>query len=391
MFYRLPPVGSPIRLGGLEAAPDYLSSFFHPYTIKLYHSGTMALAAAIVAAVQTIRRNSPEVIIPAYSCPDLVSAVLYADATPVLVDMEAGKPWLDLDQLRNKVTANTVAVVAVHLFGIPERIRALREIAESAGALLIEDSAQALPLMHQHQGHGDFVVLSFGRGKPVTLLRGGAVLCRDERLVRILQKSLSYSAETDSGYLTKFRLEARLYNALISPYIYWAIHPMPLLHLGETRYLPLKKLMQLDRNLIPYLATNIADYLNQNNPVQRWITDMLANLKTTTVADLATACCGRNLPRLLRYPLRAATNELRESLIRRLNRVGLGPSRMYPAPLTEISGLNEILGQQQGLFPHAKDFADRILTLPTHPRVRLQDVEKIATIIRADVNQSASA
>ena len=58
----------------------------------------------------------------------------------------------------------------------------LRPLADAAGAVLIEDSAQAFP----RDGGGDFwqgdlVVLSFGRGKPVSLLGGGAVLYRDER------------------------------------------------------------------------------------------------------------------------------------------------------------------------------------------------------------------
>jgi len=53
---------------------------------------------------------------------------------------------------------------------------------------------------------------------------------------------------------------------------------------------------------------------------------------------------------------------------------------MYPSSLPNISGLYGLL-QGQGKFPVADEFSRRILTLPTHNRVRKPDIEKIRQII----------
>ncbi|UCB54712.1 MAG: DegT/DnrJ/EryC1/StrS family aminotransferase, partial [Thiotrichales bacterium] len=180
MFYQLPPAGNPINLTATAEPGLFLDSFFSPYQPRFFASGTAALAAVIIAAIRLKNVTRPEVVLPAYGCPDLVSAVVYAGAKPVLVDLEPDRPWMDLAQLSGKITAHTVAIVATDLFGISERIDAIRPIARQAGAMLIEDSAQAFPGARESDiWGGDCVVLSFGRGKPVSLLGGGVVLFRD--------------------------------------------------------------------------------------------------------------------------------------------------------------------------------------------------------------------
>ena len=183
MFYQLPPVGNPVRLSDGRNDESLLQEVFSPYTPGFFDSGTSALAASILAAVNVKGASKPEVILPAYGCPDLISAVVFAGAKPVLVDLEAERPWMDLEQVSAHITGHTVAVIAASLCGIPERLGALRQITEQAELLLIEDSAQLFPgSIDEANWQGDLVVISFGRGKPVSLLGGGAVLFRDKRI-----------------------------------------------------------------------------------------------------------------------------------------------------------------------------------------------------------------
>ena len=135
----------PIRLSAKGYPEVRLESDFLPYQPRYYASGTAALAAAIIAVIQSGKTDQPEVILPAYGCPDLVSATVFAGARPVLVDMEPDRPWMDLAQLSSRISPRTVAIVAANLFGISERLDQLRPIAERAGVVLIEDSAQAFP------------------------------------------------------------------------------------------------------------------------------------------------------------------------------------------------------------------------------------------------------
>ncbi|RKZ65668.1 MAG: hypothetical protein DRQ44_07780, partial [Gammaproteobacteria bacterium] len=101
MFYQLPPVGSPIVLDSSKALADV--AVFSSYQTQFYASGTAALAAALVAVLaksqKSFKSGQAEILLPAYGCPDLISAAVFAGVKPVLVDLEADRPWLDLPSL----------------------------------------------------------------------------------------------------------------------------------------------------------------------------------------------------------------------------------------------------------------------------------------------------
>lgn len=94
MFYQLPPVGHPVRLSDGHYDDSLLQAVFSPYSPRFFDSGTAALAASILVSISKKATPEPEVILPAYGCPDLISAVVYAGAKPVLVDLEE-KPSMD--------------------------------------------------------------------------------------------------------------------------------------------------------------------------------------------------------------------------------------------------------------------------------------------------------
>ncbi len=381
MFYQLPPAGNPIHLSAAEQPELYLQSFFSPYRPRYFASGTAALAAAITAAVRLKNVEEPEVVLPAYGCPDLVSAAVFAGAKPVLVDLEPDRPWIDLEQLPGKICEHTVAIVATNLFGISERIEELRRIAKQAGVMLIEDSAQAFPSGKESDiWGGDCVVLSFGRGKPVSLLGGGVVLFHEAGIGELLPAG-AMQAGHGTGKQVFFRLKVKLYNHLLSPRLYWLPGSLPFLHLGETRYHPLTDIGNLDQVRMERLPANITAYRNNALEIQEQLAQMIEELDSSAagIIDLPKTC---QVPRkrwLLRYPLLIDVS-LRDRLYQQLQRSGVGPSIMYPAALPGIPGLQTLL-PDQGPFHAAEDFAARILTLPTHQQVRLEDIAKIRRIL----------
>jgi dTDP-4-amino-4,6-dideoxygalactose transaminase len=387
MFYQLPSVGNPIRLFRADQPEALQQVFGATYQPHYFASGTAALAAAITAAIRLKAVDKPEVILPAYGCPDLISAAVFAGAKPVLVDIEADRPWMDLEQLSAKINAQTVAIIAVNLFGIPERFEQLRPLSEQARALLIEDSAQTFP-MHSPSGgnekdswQGDLVVLSFGRGKPVSLLGGGAVLCSkdnsgDSALAELLPEGTMH-ADVSMPQQIAFRLKATLYNWMINPRLYWLPQALPFLYLGETRYHSLTSLEGMDRIKLSMLPSNIKAYQGDPVDTQKNLAVMLdtLDLEGCGITDLPRACNVAEVRRLLRYPLLVAS-AARDQLYTRLQKPGLGPSRMYPKALPEIPDLKTLLSGQ-GPFPAATSFAEQILTLPTHSRVSQVDIDKM--------------
>lgn len=383
MLYQLPPAGNRLSLSDPGKYESRYENLFSPYEPYFYNSGTASLAAAIVAAIRNKPVDTPEVILPAYGCPDLVSAAIFAGANPVLIDLENDRPWMNLEQLSASISSKTVAVVAVDLLGIPERIASIRNIVDQADVLLIEDSAQAFP----HYGEkpfwgGDLVVLSFGRGKPVTLLGGGAVLVRDPALGRQLVEGA-----TQYGAGRLFRLTALLYNLMSSPYLYWIPQNLPFLHLGDTRYHPLTAIETMDPVRLRLLCRNVSKYQHDNNGVQAALADIAKETvgRGGGVIDLPDACKVQPHRRLLRYPLLVQA-EWRDRVYYRLRNAGLGPSLLYPSSMPRIHGLVNLL-QGQGNFPVADAFARRILTLPTHEGVRNADIVKIREILVADCSE----
>lgn len=355
-----------------------MSELFPDYGVQYYDSGTAALSAAIIAAIKHQDISTPEIILPAYACPDLLSAAIYAGAKPVLVDIEVDRPWLDLSSLSAAISENTAAIIGVNLFGISERWSQLREIASEHNVLLIEDSAQYFPVSKKNNDwRGDLVVISFGRGKPVSLLGGGAVLTKNVALSEDLP--LTQPIVSSAVRRLSYDLKVRLYNAMISPYLYWLPQSLPFLHLGETRYHTLTEIEGMDRVRQGLLATNIKCY--QSDVAALACCDKISTILNDLdgIVDLPRSCNVEADNRLLRYPV-LVPEESRDQVYLKFQQEGLGASILYPASLPNIDGVSEVMGKGQA-FPNADLFASRLVTLPTHAKVSDPDIEKMRSIL----------
>src|SRR5262245_23054839 len=94
MFWKLTPVRRPVPLALAAADPAPLARLSGPLSLGLYGSGTEALAAALCEARRLARTPPgvrPEAVLPAYGCPDLVSACVFAGVHPRLVDNAPGR------------------------------------------------------------------------------------------------------------------------------------------------------------------------------------------------------------------------------------------------------------------------------------------------------------
>lgn len=382
MLKRLPPAGNPVLAQSSTNPEACFESVFGHHAVFMYGSGTMALAAALIAAKEAIGVSKPEVLIPAYACPDLVSAAIYAGVRPVLVDLELNRPWMDLKQLRARITSNTIAVIAVHFLGLSERLGQIRNLLAGTDILLIEDSAQLFPRAPGAKvWQGDLVILSFGRGKPVSLLGGGALICRKRSLVPHLPLAIDAALHAEkSGSSIKFAIKARLYNQLLAPYWYGILSSLPFLNLGETCYIPLNHISSPGARKSALLATNITAYQKWDGEGQRLISSLLEELASDRITDISREIANDPTLPLLRYPLLIKTAELRDLLLKKLSLAGLGASRMYPTPLPEIPGLTAYFQDQNG-FQNAKAFSEKLLTLPCHSGVTAKVAGQIRKVI----------
>lgn len=371
----LPPVGDAVR-----AEPSCPPPGFEGFQAIWVQSGTAALALAMLH-IRAGRPDitAPEVIVPGYGCPDLVSAAVYAGCRPVVVDIGENDPGYDLRALENAVSPHTVAVMAVNFLGIRERSREIRGILPSPVALL-EDNAQCHPEPETlSRLAGDYVVTSFARGKPASVLGGGLLLVRDTLEVdqKWLHRVVRSATNMDAKHRIQYRSRLALYNVLRHPNCYYWIEKTPFLQLGKTRYRPLDNVLAMPGYMRSMVSCNLGEYLNAS----RWREDMLDDLMggLTSTIPLATDLSHRR-GRLLRYPVLCESERNRNRIWRRLRALGLGASPMYGLPLPNIHGV-----RQKILLPAevrgANRFSERILTLPVHSNVKEHHLQKIAAIL----------
>lgn len=379
MVGKLRPVGSRVPL------PEFQEAFSLPwddsYRTQFMGSGTEALSAAIGMAIgRKPQVSTPEVIIPAYGCPDLVSAIIAQGARPVLVDLEPDLPFMSETGLREAVTLSTVAVVGVGFLGIPERLELLSGICQEHSLVLIEDSAQCFPPESSRIPLADFVVLSFGRGKPINLMGGGALLFNNEMVTACADFLQTYSVRSLRINFVWFAKRA-IFNALMSRIAYYSLERLPFLGIGETRFHPLESISRLEMPASLFQA-GVCSFWSRPS-IQPHYHARLGKLELagwTLLGKNAEGVSNSNGEhRLLRYPVLAPDRETRDRALSALNSAGVGASAFYGAELSDIDGLEVFLDKRD--FPYAKEFSSRLLTLPAHEDVRISDINLVAKVL----------
>lgn len=147
------------------------------------NSGTAALHVAMMALGLG---SGDEVIVPTNTFFATAEAVSLCGATPVFVDCDELSFNIDPALAERAITPRTKAIVAVHLYGQPANMAALREVTRRHNLYLIEDAAQAH--LAEFDGHavgtfGDVACFSFYPGKNLGAYgEGGAVLTNDRAL-----------------------------------------------------------------------------------------------------------------------------------------------------------------------------------------------------------------
>lgn len=142
-------------------------------------NGTVALHLALLALGIG---PGDEVIVPTLTYIAAANAIRYTGATPVFVDSLASTWQMDPEDVKQKMTERTRAIMAVHIYGHPCDMDALGAVAKAGGVFLIEDCAEAFGSRYanQHVGtFGDIATFSFFGNKTITTGEGGMVVTRD--------------------------------------------------------------------------------------------------------------------------------------------------------------------------------------------------------------------
>ncbi len=403
MMRSLPPAGHPIRFINLleaflrdERGDCRFRDSITDSPCYFVCSGSAALTLSLLGLREISHKR--EVLIPAYTCPSVIASVIKAGLDPVLCDLTQYRFEMNLEHLARKMGPNTLGVIAVHLFGIPEKIQFLRSLTKEKEVFLIEDAAQSFgnrTLADESSeitgcsstqnkrklgSFGDVSILSFGRGKPLTLLNGGMVIVNNRELLEVFQKANESLPEKNTwAFFPRYVMSLLLYSAFYNPRLYWIPQCIPWLKLGETVFTldyEVTKVSTKVLDLGSILMRSFREIRDTRIRLTRIYTEKLREFEREFEfvpeydEDIA----------LLRFPVILKNRERRDKILKESKRKGLGVTGSYPVPLNELKGVSPYL-KTKTPYPISKHISERILTLPLHQYVSERDVEDITTSI----------
>lgn len=178
-----------IESGWISSEGPYVARFEKEFAAHHGRKHGIAVcngSAALEIAMAALRLGpGDEIILPTFTIVSCANAVIRAGATPVLVDCDPRTWNMDIAQVESRITPRTRAIMAVHIYGLPAEIGALRELAQKHGLHLIEDAAEAIGLKYQDRlcgSFGEISTFSFYANKHVTTGEGGMLLTDDDHL-----------------------------------------------------------------------------------------------------------------------------------------------------------------------------------------------------------------
>jgi len=171
---------------------DFEQSFAEYHQAKHGIAVTNGTHAIEVALAAMGIGPGDEVIVPNATFVATASAVLFAGALPVLVDVSADSYCIDPELAEAAITEHTKAIIAVHMGGRPADLDQLTAVARKYDLALLEDAAHAHGSEWRGQKVGTFGVggtFSFQASKTMTAGEGGMIISNDDDFERLARST----------------------------------------------------------------------------------------------------------------------------------------------------------------------------------------------------------
>jgi perosamine synthetase len=141
-----------------------------------------------------------EIILPAFTIISCLNQILRSGATPVFVDARSDTWNMDVSQIESRITSNTKAIMAVHIYGLPVDMDPLLELAGRYDLPVIEDAAEAHGMRYKGRIAGSMGLastFSFYANKNITTGEGGMIVTDNEEFATKLRrlKNLAFLPE----------------------------------------------------------------------------------------------------------------------------------------------------------------------------------------------------
>ena len=323
-----------------------------------FNSGTSALHATLLAL--GIGEND-EVIVPSFSFISTANSALFVGAKPVFADIEDETYGLDAEDVKEKITNKTKAVIAIHYGGLPCHIRELSEVAEDHNLLLIEDAAESLGahITGKKVGSfGDAAIFSFTGNKVITTGEGGMVVTDSRDIYERLRLIGSHGRLETANYFKSEKLMDYIalgYN--------WRISTITAA-LGLSQFRKLDTVIEMRRKNAEYLTKGLSRIGNITPPFVPRGYHHIYQMYTVKV------------------------DEGRDELRNHLTEKGI-TTKVYFDPIHLTSFYRKEFGYEAGELPVTEKLSGQVLTLPMYPTLTVEEMNYMLESIEEAMEMEA--
>ncbi|MDD5022720.1 MAG: DegT/DnrJ/EryC1/StrS family aminotransferase [Candidatus ainarchaeum sp.] len=337
---------------GMLAQGEWVKNFEDEFSKYIEVSNSIAVCngtAALDLALKSIGiKEGDEVIVPDFTFIASANSVLFQNAKPVFADVYSDTFNINPEEINEKITPKTRAVMVVHLFGQSVDLKPILEICEDKNLVLIEDAAQAHGAEYNNKKVGSFGIgtFSFYPTKNMTSGEGGMITTNDEKTAKKL-KLLRDHGQSEKYLHTELGYNLRLTN------------------LGAS--IGLAQLKKLD------------SFNNKRIENAEYLTKEISKIKGLTPPKVL-----ENTKHVFHQYVIKVENEFslkRDELQVYLREKGVGSAVHYPIPI-HLQPLYKNLGYPENICPITQELANKVLSLPVHPSLSKEDLDYIIKVLR---------
>jgi len=341
-----------LRSGWLTSGPktqefekQFASYIGAPYSVAV-NSCTAALHSILLGLGV---KEGDEVLVPSDTFVATANAALYVGAKPVLVDSDPETFNISPDDVQNKVSKKTKAIIVVHLAGNPCDMKEINEIAEDHKVSVIEDAAHAHGSKCGNSYCGTLssaAAFSFYPTKVMTCGEGGMVTTNDSKLADKVKMIRNHGrAAYGPAEIVELGFNYRMTD------IHAVIGLVQLKHLSE--------------------------YVKRRNSLAELYAGQLAKIGWVKPQEVRDG----NLCSYYVYNVKLEDDApiTRDELASKLNQKGIGTSILYH-PI-HLQPFYSKLYKKASAFPVAKELGEKTIALPMHNNLSAEDVKNVVAAI----------
>ena len=333
-----------------KAIRDYCGA---PHAIAV-NSGTSGLHLAVIGlGIGT----GDEVVTSPFSFVASTNCFLFEGATPRFADIDPVTWDLDPAAAEAAINGRTKAILPIHVFGRPCRIREIVAIARRHGLSVLEDPCESLgsSVAGKMTGtFGDAGVFAFYPNKQITTGEGGAIVTGDDRLAELSRSLRNQGRGAGGGWLEHERLG---YNYRLADLN--AALGLSQMHRIERFIAMRQRIFDLYAGALQGFDEIIAPSPARPDERVSWFVYVVRLRDEFSRGD-------------------------RDAVLEELRKRGVA-CRNYFVPIHLQPYMRERFGFREGMFPVTEAVSARSIALPFHNRLSEGEIDRTVAALRAAV------